>query len=43
MDVTDLGMVMDEREEHLSKHLSPIEVREFGIIIERRDEHPEKQ
>lgn len=34
MEVTELGMVIDAKPEHLAKHLVGIAVIEFGIIME---------
>jgi hypothetical protein len=37
MDVTELGIVIDESDVQLEKHLSPMDVAELGIVIDESD------
>ena len=39
--VTELGMVMEVREEHSQNAASPMLVTELGMVIEVREEQPE--
>jgi hypothetical protein len=36
----DFGIVINDNEEHSAKHLSSIEVTEFGSIMDTNEEHP---
>jgi hypothetical protein len=40
MEVIELGIVMDDNEEHCLKQLSLMEVTEFGIVMDDNDVHP---
>jgi hypothetical protein len=39
MNVTELGIVMDDNDGHLKKHLFPMEVTELGIVMDDNDVH----
>jgi hypothetical protein len=39
MEVTKLGILIDDNEEHPWKHSFPMEETEFGTSMESKDEH----
>jgi hypothetical protein len=42
IEVTEFGIMIDVKEEHIAKAVVPIEVTEFGIVIEVKEEHAAK-